>query len=514
MNQIRKYWDDKPLTVILVLAIVFRLVAVIFSRGWGMHDDHFLIIEPAQAWADGINYNHWLPGPDGSSRPDGHSMLYSGLHYFFFVVCGLLHFNDPQSKMLVIRFFHAAFSMITIYYGYKLTYKLAGKDAAKLAGLLIAVFWIMPFLSVRNLVEVVCIPFMLMGIWFLHIALESKGRMSLFLIAGIIMGLGFSIRFQTAVFISGTALALIFLKQWKPVLVFSAGVLISLVLIQGLTDYFIWGYAFAEVGEYIRYNLAAAKDYITGPWYLYILFLGGILIPPVSIFLFTGFFRVWKKHLLIFLPVIVFLVFHSVFPNKQERFILPVIPFIFILGSIGWTEFVKASKFWNSHSGLLRFCWIFFWIVNTIALLFVTPMYSKKARVESMVYLSRYKNIHGVLQEDIYHSGVPLIPQFYLKQWIGAGDITQDHPQEAYSKLLKRVIRNRYPRFVLFYGSENIDQRVKNLQKLLPGIVYETTIYPGFIDDLLFRLNPRNTNQTIIIYRNTEFFPIKISSAQ
>jgi hypothetical protein len=139
-------------------------------------------------------------------------------------------------------------------------------------------------------------------------------------------------------------------------------------------------------------------------------------------------------------------------------------------------------------------------------------MYSKKARVESMVYLSRYKNIGCLLQEDIYHGGIPMVPQFYLSQWVSVATITKDQPQEEYSKRIKWKIKKRYPRFVLFYGSENLELRVKKIQKILPGIVYETTILPGFIDDILYRLNPRNSNQTIIIYRNTEFFPDKISS--
>jgi hypothetical protein len=512
MQLIRKYWEERPLFIILFLGIFFRLVAVIFSRGWGMHDDHFLIIEPAQAWAEGINYNNWLPGPHGASQPDGHSLLYSGIHFLFFFICGLLHFDDPQSKMYVVRFFHAAFSLITIYWGYKLTLKLAGKGPAKIAGILLSVLWLMPFLSVRNLVEVVCIPFMLMGLWYIYRAKENDGNKVFYLIAGIIMGVGFSVRFQTAIFISGTALALLMHRLWKPAIIFALGVFISIALFQGITDYFIWGSPFSEVGEYIRYNIAAAHDYIKGPWYLYIMLLTGILIPPISIFLFIGFFRCWKKHLLIFLPVFIFLLFHSVFPNKQERFILPILPFIIILGVIGWTDFVKQSKFWKKYPALLRSCWIFFWVINTIGLFAVTPMYSKKARVESMVYLSRYKNINCILQEDIYHSGIPMLPQYYLGQWVGVGEINSEQTQNVYSNRLKYIIKKRYPHFVLFYGPENLQQRVEKVKEFLPGIVYETTVSPGYIDDLLYRINPRNTNQTIIIYRNSEFYPNKISS--
>jgi len=514
MSIIRKYWNEKPLLVILALAILFRLISVIFSKGWGMLDDHFLIIEPAQAWADGLNYNNWLPDAFGSgSQPDGHSLLYSGIHYLLFRLCGLLNFNDPQGKMYLVRFLHAAFSLITVYYGYKLTEKLSGKKEAKLSGVLLAIFWAIPFASVRNLVEVVCIPFMLMGVWFICKARETAGGKRLYFVAGIIMGLGFSIRFQTAIFILGVGLVMLLSRQWKQILYFCFGVLLSIISVQGIIDYFVWGYPFAEVGEYIRYNIEAAHDYITGPWYRYLIFLSMLLIPPISFFLFVGFFRVWKKHLLIFLPVFIFVLFHSIFPNKQERFILPAIPFIIILGVIGWADFVRQSTFWRKYQGLLRASWTFFWIINTAALFVITPMYSKKARVEAMVYLSRYREINNILIEDSNRKRAVILPRFYLQQWVRVGEISKGMPSELYALWMQSVNASRYPRFVIFYGPEDLEQRVKYLKKLLPCLVYEATIEPGLIDELLYRANPMNVNQTIYIYRNTNFIPNKITSA-
>jgi hypothetical protein len=65
------------------------------------------------------------------------------------------------------------------------------------------------------------------------------------------------------------------------------------------------------------------------------------------------------------------------------------------------------------------------------------------------------------------------------------------------------------PRFVLFYTTENLDERVKHMKAYYPELVYETTVEPGFVDQVLYKLNPKNTNQTIYIYRNTYYFPEK-----
>ena len=38
-----------------------------------MHDDHFLVIEAAQSWVDGEDYNKWLPKNRKDGAPTGHS---------------------------------------------------------------------------------------------------------------------------------------------------------------------------------------------------------------------------------------------------------------------------------------------------------------------------------------------------------------------------------------------------------------------------------------------------------
>lgn len=68
------------------------------------------------------------------------------------------------------------------------------------------------------------------------------------------------------------------------------------------------------------------------------------------------------------------------------------------------------------------------------------------------------------------------------------------------------------PRFILFEENKNLDARIANMKKYFPNIEYETTIEPGFIDNLLYKLNPINANQTITIYRNRDFYPQKIKS--
>ncbi len=501
MNSLRKLWDEKPLAIILFAGLFFRLLSAIFSKGYGMSDDHFLVIEPAQAWVDGYNYNDCLPDKNKPGIvPAGHSFFYPGLHYVLFLFLKFIGYHDPQGKMYLVRFIHALFSMVIVYCGFKITERLAGKKQARFVGLLLALYWFMPMLSVRNLVEMVCIIPLMYATW-LIIKNHVSNNLVNIMIAGVMLGIAFSIRFQTMLFVFGLGLALIFKKRFKSAVVLSFFFLLAAAIFQGIPDYLIWGKPFVEFREYVRYNRANAYGYLTGEWYKYLLLIGGILVPPISLFLLFGYFKNWKKHLYLFLPSFLFLVFHSYFPNKQERFILPIIPFVIISGYIGWDEFISRSTFWMRRPKLNRYFWIFFWIINTIPLAVVSVAYSKKNRVEAMVYLARKGDVNRIAIEDSNRDDILIPPRFYLQQWTETFPITNRNADKFYEETYSHTPPSERPNYILFMQPDNLDRRVQNLKKDIPTLTYETTIEPSFIDWLLNKMNPRNKNQTSYIYK-------------
>jgi len=507
---IRKYWNEKPLLLIMVLGIGFRLLSVIFAKGWGMIDDHFLAIESAQSWVDGYDYNSWLPGSPDNAGPTGHNFFYPGLHFLVFLFFKLIHLNDPQIKMLIIRFLNASWSLLTIYFGYKITERLSDKQSARLVGLLLAILWFMPWVSVRDLVEMSSVPLLVIAVWFIVSRGDHPGQSAAYFLGGLFLGLAFNIRPQTLFFSFGLALAVLLERKWKEAITLLLGILIPYVLIQGSIDYFIWGRPFVEIVEYVKINLKSSQDYITLPWYNYFLVVLGFLVPPVSFMLFFGYFRTWKKLFIIFLPVALFFAAHSFFPNKQERFILPILPFIIITGVIGWNEFIDRSRFWQKQKGLLRGSWIFFWVVNLVLLLFVSTVYSKRARVETMTYLSRYHDIKCLMVADS-ENNPELFPEFYLGQW---PSIYEELPANTTTTdLIARVSKRpqrEHPHFILFTGSELKPETIILARKSFPFLVYETTIEPGTVDKLMHWLNPINVSRKCFIYRNKVFFPDKV----
>ncbi len=501
MKKIKEYYAQKPLQCILIVALLLRLIAAVFARGYGMHDDHFLVIESSGSFSDGSDYNSWLPSSPNNEGPQGHSFFYMGLHYILFWLLNALGIHSPETKMYLVRIIHAVYSLSIVYFGYKLVEKYSTKQVAVRTAWLLAALWFMPWMSVRNLVEIQCVPFLLWGTW-IYLKKENP-TIKTAILSGLISGVAFSIRFQSIFFLVGFGLALLCIRQFRNAAVWGISALFCMFLIQGGIDFFVWGKPCVELFEYVRYNFEEAGSYLTGSPFMYVYVILGMLIPPVSIFIFFGFWVRWRRYLILFLPSFVFLLFHSLFLNKQERFIFSIVPSVLILGMIGWNEFKNSYRQIGWIEKFERGSWKFFLVVNTILLCVVSVHYSKKARVESMLYLSKYKNMEQIAKM----SDVSMLPMFYLGQWLPRVEIDKDRIGKSTEIILAK---KQEPRFILLAENEQSSQIADSLKIYFPDLVFETKIKPSFIDDLLFRMNPYNKNETLLIYRNQKYFPVKI----
>ncbi|MDR3189179.1 MAG: glycosyltransferase family 39 protein [Prevotellaceae bacterium] len=496
-------YAQRPLTCILIVALLSRLVAAIFARGYGMYDDHFCVIEKIAPLVDGVDLFSLLPNSANNAGPGGQNFFYMGLHYLLFVLLNAIGVTSPEAKMYVVRILHAVYSLTIVYFGYKIAGKYAGKKLAAQVGWLLAAFWFMPWLSVRNLVEVHCIPFLLWGVW-MYIKRDSPNLKTV-LLSGLVAGVAFSFRYQAILMLAGFGLALLCLGKFRNAFVWGGGALLSMFLIQGSMDFYFWGKPCVEFIEYLHYNLVVVQpgDYPGGGPFKYVALIAGILIPPVSIFIFGGFFVKWRKYLLLFLPSFVFLLFHSFFINKQERFILTIVPFVIILGLISWSEFLAAYGKVAWLNKFARGSWKFFMVANAVLLCIITVHYSKKARVESMLYLSRYEQVELLAKMN----NVPTLPLFYLGEWPTVQDIDRYNVAADAQRLLES---GSEPRFVLLVANDVATEQVNALKQHFPDLVFETEIKPSLIDNLMFFLNPRhNENETLYIYRNQKYFPEK-----
>lgn len=504
MNQLRMYWERYPLGSVLLIALAVRIVAVLFAQGYLMHDDHFLVIEPASSWVVGEDHNNWLPWniPEGG-HAHAINFAYVGTQYLALKTLHSLGLEDPKSQMYVVRFLHALYSLLIVYFGFKIAELLSKSDerlkqVPRTVGLLLALLAFMPNFAVRNLVEFTCIPPLM---WSFYLLLKHKDSQQIkhYLLAGIGIGLATALRYQCGVFGIGIGLALLLQKQFKGAVAVGVSALFFFSLGQ-IQDLFIWGEPFKQLQTYINYNSNSTNvdAYPAGPWYRYILTIFGFLIPPVSVMLIFGFFREWKKYLIIVLPVIIFIVFHSMYPNKQERFITPALPLIIALGAYGWKRYVVDSKYWCTHPKLLMGLWGFFWVMNSLALVVFTFSYTKKSRVESMYYLYEQGDLNNFINVAAKKQILP--PQHYSGNWKNyINHLDHSNTDVLKHQVVSASLTNR-PNYIVFYGGKDIPEKVAEVKSLFPNIELQTVCLPGLLDRLLNFLNPINTLEEAHIY--------------
>ncbi|MEO0404310.1 MAG: glycosyltransferase family 39 protein, partial [Bacteroidota bacterium] len=232
MNSIQQFWKNHPLASVLIIALLVRLVAVFGAQGYLMHDDHFLVIEPASSWVVGEDHNNWLP-ENMKPGSDAHSVnfTYVGTQYVLLKALDSVGIQDPKNQMYWVRFIHALFSLLIVFYGYKIAQKLGGLKTAKTVGLILGLLAFMPNFAIRNLVEMVCIPPLMWSLWML-VKHRDNEQLKGYILAAIGVGIATGIRYQCGVFGVGIGLGLLLKKEWKGFFILGGGSLLVFFLAQ------------------------------------------------------------------------------------------------------------------------------------------------------------------------------------------------------------------------------------------------------------------------------------------
>ena len=527
LASLRSFYDRSPLAAILCAALAVRLIAVFFAPGYLMHDDHFLTIEPSSSWADGKNFNHWLPGiGNNNAHPEPISFFYLGFLYLIFSGLQFLGIDDPQQQMVCMRLIHAVYALLTIFFAYRITALISTQKAANRVGWLLAFIAILPNFSVRNLVEMVCMPPLLYGMYLLlrSAGLQTKSFLGIewrapvpavaathwskFLLAALIMGFAVGFRYQTGLFVAVVGAVIWLQRSFVHAFLFGVVSLMAFSLTQADDILFWGGEPFQHLKGYFEYNQKNAGNYPGSP-YAYLSFIGYFILPPVSLFLLAGFIREWKRLAILVLPTAAFLLFHILFPNKQERFILPALPFVVMIGVIGWEEISRNWNWWKERPSLEVWSWRIFWGLNTCMMLVFCTTYSKKARVESMTYLHDQSDLRNFALEATASEGAAMMPQFYTDCWTSyyswnhqADPIAAIRNMPSNERSSKSALQPyTVPNYFLFYNEDQLENRVAKIQSYFPSLQLVATIEPGWYDELLHHLNDKNTLEKVYIYK-------------
>jgi hypothetical protein len=238
--------------------------------------------------------------------------------------------------------------------------------------------------STRAFQESLTLTTVPLALYFLYYPGKLLKRLFL---AGLFFGLTVIFRFQAAILALTVFLYLAYQTVRKEtsarqLLAFTAGGLIALALLAFL-DIAEGRAALSTPVEYIRINFLGnvlSQSYGSAPWHTYLTLMTVVFIPPFSLVLLYPLFRAMRSDLLSTLCLAVFLFTHSLIGNKLERFMLPILPFFFLLTLRGLAQ--------SSAMRPVRIAWRSFSVLNLIILLPVTLSRSQLNIIDAAQYLS------------------------------------------------------------------------------------------------------------------------------
>jgi hypothetical protein len=353
--------EGKWLRRVLLAAAVVRLIAAIFSEGYIMSDDHFLAVEPVSSWVHGENYHNWYPN---AYNETDHSQPFSYAYYFLnFVIlkfCAIIGIANPFIQAFVLRLAHAALSLWGVYLFVKLAERLISSITWRMYAIWFWVFGgVVTVFSVHQLVETACIPFVLLAYLYVLKYFE-KDRVGAIIVAALAFSVSVGMRYQLVFFPLTLGMYLLWKRNWSGAVLFGIFFTLGFALTQ-IDNLLFWHKPiYQHLLDYQAYNATHFADYPSNV-FSYLALVTYYIFPVITIIFLLSLRRrpshevpssAGPSHLMpsstgpshlvpsstglshevqIFIGVAIFIVFHLVFPNRQERFLLPAVPFVLLL---------------------------------------------------------------------------------------------------------------------------------------------------------------------------------------
>ena len=204
LQGLKRFKEQHPFTSLMIIAIAVRIIAVVFVPGFGSHGEL------------------------------QHPTLFIA---FLEKIKSLLGIGDSQGMMFISRSLYAVVSLFTVSMVYRICDLTSNKQNAWLLALIPTFSCIMPsFGIIENASAFLGLPLMLYGS---NVVLrqevlrqnnlkENVHRTS-FLIAGLMLGLGICVWYESAFIVLSILLILLIRRNFKGVLMTFIGVLISIV---------------------------------------------------------------------------------------------------------------------------------------------------------------------------------------------------------------------------------------------------------------------------------------------
>jgi len=491
---------ENPLAFVILVAVAVRIPAILWSKGFIHSDDHYDTVMIAYDWL--INgfwgENGFLRWRGQPSETIGRFPLYNLSLWAVMASLKSIGVHSLDSMMYVVRSLHSLLSLAPVLAAFKIVqWTSKSWKWAVLAGLMAALNFGMPFLGVRNLIEVVG-----GNVWILALLAAYKWKDSphwkwLFL-AGVLSGLAWMIRFQVAFAVMAVPVVLWFdSKSFRPAVQFSLGVALMLLL-SGVADLLLLGRFAGSTITNITMNFGLPPLYKTIPL-LYPALLLLFLVLPFSPVLGKVMFRrsLIRNHRLLWFTSMFFVLSHSLMANQQERFVFPIVPAFLVLAALAlWHKYQDDGYILKSRP-LLRGLVSVTLAFNLALLAFFTPAYGHRGLIEPILSVRDVDPDADVLFiQPGLRKYIPMayagekMHRFYVRQWSDLQRV-RESSADAFE-------------FVVLYPPEasRLSEFMDSASSVVGPLNPEFEVTPSSYDWLLNALNGKhNPDYAAYVYR-------------
>ncbi|MFT4024508.1 MAG: hypothetical protein QM664_12065 [Flavihumibacter sp.] len=408
---------------VTALAIAAYAICAYFSVGYFHADEQFQIIEFAHYKIGGVPAS-------GLAWEFNEAIRSSFQPWIVFLLAKILTITGLYSPFLLSFILRITTGWLAIYAigRFVKANRRQIADKYQLLFLLLSYFlWFLPFVNVRFSSE------SLSGIFFLlALALASttmRGKADWFKL-GMLCGLSFICRFQSALLVFGLCMWLILIRRslFNSLLFWGMGCCLIIVL-EVVLDRLFYGVWIFAPWNYFNVNIikGVSSHFGSMSWYLYMLIVAAYLAVPIGLLVFAGFLSLmlnYPKSNIVW-SVLPFLILHLIVPHKEVRFLFPIVnllPIIIVLGIQGIEKSFAGFQVGRWRKYVLVFSCLLFLVnlLGLMAVLFGSPAYGRIAIVKYLHdnYSDKTCKVYSLDEPDAnpYVPLPPLNQSFYMEK--------------------------------------------------------------------------------------------------
>lgn len=320
----------------LLLALLVYLSALFFNSGFMGTDEYWTGITryvPAQTQT----YSNMLREDDVKSPTQMIPFVWSSHRAFD------LGLKAPYQQYRFVHIFLGILALLVLFGSLQ---HYIPENKRVWTYLVFTFYFAAPFAFTRAMYESLSAPFLLLSALSLQRYLNSK-KLKDILISTLTVSLAFAFRPQAGIAALAIPIFLCFYKDWRAFFL-SSLLGVSLFVLLGIPDAILRGGWHHSLKAILFYNVQYGASYAQQPWFFYILLSFVVLWGPFWIS--KRFPAVFKTHFqeqkVFWTYIVLVLGLHSFFPQKWERFIIPVLPLMILI----LADWIQA--FWNQGSRL------------------------------------------------------------------------------------------------------------------------------------------------------------------